>query len=142
MIKKIMLCIFLFCASIDGHSEETFISNDLKKESFMIDQQEIKEHGVVGKLFLPKEAEQRPAIIVFSGSDGGFHARQAELFAKQGYISLALAFFNAEGLPQNLENIPLEYFLNAIRWLNAHQSVQKGNIHLYGPSKGGELVLL
>lgn len=142
MIKKIMLCISLSSASIYGHSEETFISNDQKKESFMIDQQEIREQGVVGKLFLPKEAQQRPAILVFSGSDGGFHARQAELFAKEGYVSLALAFFNAEGLPQNLENIPLEYFLNAVRWLNVHPSVQKGNIHLYGPSKGGELVLL
>ena len=64
------------------------------------------------------------------------------MFAKEGYIALALAFFNVEGLPQNLENIPLEYFLNAIRWLKSHPNVKKKHIHLYGPSKGGELVLL
>ena len=108
----------------------------------MIAQRDIREDGIVGKLFLPNVSEQRPAIIVFSGSDGAFHVRQAELFANEGYISLALAFFNVEGLPQNLENIPLEYFVNAIHWLNVHPNVQKGNIHLYGPSKGGELVLL
>lgn len=132
MIQKIMLCMAIILASIDGNSEEPF----------MIDQRDIREDGIVGKLFLPNVAEQRPAIIVLSGSDGGFHVRPAELFANEGYIALALAFFNVEGLPQNFENIPLEYFINAIHWLNAHPNVQKGNIHLYGPSKGGELVLL
>lgn len=102
----------------------------------------IREDGIVGKLFLPDAEEPKPAVIVFSGSDGGFHERQAALFAKEGYVAFALAFFNAEGLPQNLENIPLEYFLKGIHWLKAHPAVIEEKIHLYGPSKGGELVLL
>lgn len=103
---------------------------------------DVNEQGVVGKIFLPDTAEKRPAIIVFSGSDGGFHERQARLFAEEGYVALALAFFHADGLPENLENIPLEYFQNGIKWLKSQPQVEPDKIHLYGPSKGGELVML
>ncbi|MFQ5729140.1 MAG: acyl-CoA thioester hydrolase/BAAT C-terminal domain-containing protein [Waddliaceae bacterium] len=103
---------------------------------------DIREQGVVGKIFFPDNTEKAPAIIIFSGSDGGFNERQAKLFAKEGYVALALAFFHAEGLPESLENIPLEYFLNAIRWLKSQPQVKSDQIHLYGPSKGGELVLV
>lgn len=103
---------------------------------------EINEEGVVGKMFLPNTSEPRPAVIVFSGSDGGFNERQAQLFAQEGYVALALAFFDADSLPKNLENIPLEYFLNGMRWLKSQREVKSQQIHLYGPSRGGELVLL
>lgn len=101
--------------------------------------QEIREEGLVGKLFFPKKLPA-PAVIAFSGSDGGFHERAASLFAEAGFVSLALAFFHAEGLPDNLENIPLEYFQKGIRWLKNQPQVK--SVHLYGPSKGGELVLV
>lgn len=103
---------------------------------------DVRERGIVGKIFFPNTSVKRPAIIVFSGSDGGFHERQAMLFAEEGYVALALAFFHADGLPENLENIPLEYFLNSIKWLKSQPQVKSDKIHLYGPSKGGELVLL
>lgn len=108
----------------------------------MINTRDIRENGLVGKLFMPETSDPRPAVIVFSGSDGGFHERQARLFAQEGYVALALAFFNADQLPQNLENIPLEYFLKGIKWLKSQPQVIADKIHLYGPSKGGELVLL
>ncbi len=53
-------------------------------------------------------------------------------------MKVLVSLFN----PENLENIPLEYFLNGLQWLKRHPEVQKGNIHLYGPSRGGELALL
>ena len=108
----------------------------------MINVLDIKEAGVVGKLFLPDTFEPRPAIIVLSGSYGGFYEFAARSFALQGYVALALAYFNADGVPKNLENIPLEYFLNGIRWLKAQPKVKSEQVHLYGPSRGGELVLL
>lgn len=113
-----------------------------KSEYSKIKMLNVRERGVIGKIFFPDTSEKAPAIIVFSGSDGGFHERQAKLFAQEGYVALALAFFNAEELPENLENIPLEYFLNGIRWLKAQPQVKSGKVHLYGPSKGGELVLV
>lgn len=103
---------------------------------------DVRENGVVGKLFFPNTSEKRAAVVVFGGSDGGFNEAPAKLFAKEGYVALALAFFHAEGLPENLENIPLEYFLKGIKWLRGQPQVKADKIHLYGPSKGGELVLL
>lgn len=120
-----------------------FVVNQMEaNDSSKIRALDIREQGVVGKIFFPDTFEKSPAIIVFSGSDGGFHERQAKLFAKEGYVALALAFFHAEGLPENLENIPLEYFLNGIKWLKSQPQVNSEKIHLYGPSKGGELVLV
>lgn len=119
-----------------------YLSNHMQADDAKIRAIEVREQGVVGKMFFPATLEKKPAVIVFSGSDGGFHERQAQLFAEEGYISLALAFFHADGLPENLENIPLEYFLNGIKWLKSHPQVKSDKIHLYGPSKGGELALL
>lgn len=120
-----------------------FLVNDMEADdSSKIRALDIREQGVIGKIFFPDTPGKAPAIIVFSGSDGGFHERQAKLFAEEGYVALALAFFHAEGLPENLENIPLEYFLNGINWLKSQPQVLSDKVHLYGPSKGGELVLV
>ncbi|MFA6409057.1 MAG: alpha/beta fold hydrolase [Gammaproteobacteria bacterium] len=103
---------------------------------------DIKEHGIIAKLFLPEANEPRPAVIILGGSGGGFDEPIARLFARQGYVALALAYFNADGLPKYLENIPLEYFLNAIRWLKNQLCVKSKQVHLYGISRGGELAIL
>jgi hypothetical protein len=42
---------------------------------------EIKEKGLVGKIFLPDTTEPRSAIVVLSGSDGGFYENEAKLLA-------------------------------------------------------------
>ena len=81
-------------------------------------------------------------MIVLSGSTGGFYESVAHVLASEGYVALALAYFNADGLPKNLENVSLEYFLNAIRWLKVHSKVRSKHIHLYGVSRGGELAVL
>ena len=98
--------------------------------------------GITAKLYRPDAPEPCPAIIVLGGSEGGFNERPARLFAENGYVALALAYFQAERLPKHLENIPLEYFLNAMHCLKKMPFVKEGKVHLYGPSKGGELVLL
>ena len=41
-----------------------------------------------------------------------------------------------------LNNIPLEYFEKAFKWLSKQKSVLKDNYHLMGISKGAELSLL
>jgi dienelactone hydrolase len=46
------------------------------------------------------------------------------------------------GLPPQLEEIPLEYFVTALRWLQAHPAVDAQLLGSVGASKGGELVLL
>jgi dienelactone hydrolase len=55
---------------------------------------------------------------------------------------LALAYFNAEGLPPLLQNIPLEYFATAVEWLKSQATVDATRIGVMGTSRGGELALL
>jgi dienelactone hydrolase len=100
--------------------------------------------GIYGNLYLPERtAGRRPAVLVFSGSDGGLTTSMAAaLLAARGYPSLALAYFKAPGLPQTLTNIPLEYFTSALRVLRAQPGVDPDHVLVAGVSRGGEAALL
>ena len=104
----------------------------------------VRERGLVGVAYYPPGSERRPAIIVLPGSTGGIPGVGSFVggLASRGYVVLALAYFNAEGLPPMLQNIPLEYFSTAIEWLKAQASVDPTAIGVLGTSRGGELALL
>jgi dienelactone hydrolase len=104
----------------------------------------VRERGLVGMAFFPPGAGPHPAIIVLPGSQGGIPGPggPAGGLASHGYAVLALAFFNAEGLPPLLQNVPLEYFATAVDWLKSQPSIDAARIGLFGTSKGGELALL
>ena len=104
----------------------------------------VRERGLVGTAYVPAGAERRPAIIVLPGSNGGIPgpAAHAGGLASRGYVVLALAYFNADGLPPLLQNIPLEYFETAVEWLKSQAYVDPARIGVLGTSRGGELALL
>ena len=82
-------------------------------------------------------------MIILGGSEGGLSTEElAALFASHGYAALALAYFGMEGLPQMLEEIPLEYFKKAIDWMTANHHVAENKLGMVGTSKGGEAALL
>lgn len=110
--------------------------------SLDIEKREIQEQGVVGTLFYQKGMKKQPGIMVVPGSNGGIPEATAQLLASHGYTVLALGYFGAKGLPENLQEIPLEYFQNAMRWLKKQTLVANGTVTLFGTSRGGELVLL
>src|SRR4029079_11105010 len=85
-----------------------------------------------------------PAMMVLPGSGGGVPPAigPAGGLASRGYVVLAVAYFNAEGLPSVLQNIPLEYFSTAVDWLKSQPSVDPSRIGVLGTSRGGELALL
>ncbi len=101
-------------------------------------------NGFVGKLFEPPGAGPHPALLVLGGSGGGIEwsHEMAALMASHGYVTLALAYFAAEGLPPTLDRIPLEYFGTALQWLAAQPGVAADRIGVIGVSRGGELALL
>ena len=80
--------------------------------------------------------------MLLSGSGGGLSEAQAALHASRGYAALALAYFRAGDLPENLIRIPLEYFERAIAWLEARPEVDANRLAVGGTSRGGELCLL
>jgi dienelactone hydrolase len=104
----------------------------------------VRERGLVGTLYMPSGAGPHPAMIVLPGSQGGLPAPNGHAggLSSRGYVVLALAFFNAEGLPPLLQNIPLEYFATAVEWLKAQPGVDSTRIGVLGTSRGGELALL
>lgn len=98
--------------------------------------------GLVGELYRPAgRAGRRAALIVLGGSDGGLPS-DAEVFAREGYVVLGLAYFGAPGVPAELSDIPLEYFDRAVGWLKVQPGVDPRRIGLVGTSKGAEAGLL
>ncbi|HYE85374.1 MAG TPA: acyl-CoA thioester hydrolase/BAAT C-terminal domain-containing protein [Vicinamibacterales bacterium] len=92
--------------------------------------------------WLPSTTSDACPALVLGGAEGGVPRRLAEAAMAQGMAALALAYFNADGLPAELENIPLEYFDKPIARLAAQAPAGCRGVTLLGWSKGAELALL
>ena len=109
----------------------------------------IKDYGLVADFFYDRQPDRRKVIIMLGGSEGGktfsnpmWKQMVVSRLVRRGYNVLSLAYFNAPGLPKSLENIPLEYFERALKWLATQKEVSVNNYALIGASKGAELALL
>lgn len=104
----------------------------------------VRDDGLLGAFYMPEGTERRPALLVLGGSEGGLAASSGVglSFTKEGYAVLALAYFMEDGLPQSLENIPLEYFDKAVDWLKRQPGVDSNAIGVIGGSRGSEAALL
>lgn len=96
----------------------------------------------VGNFFLPGVADPRPGLLLLGGSSGAILEQQAALLASHGYCTLALAYFGKEHLPPELTEIPLEYFGQALQWLQNQAEVLPSKLAVLGISKGAEAALL
>ncbi|HZZ64605.1 MAG TPA: acyl-CoA thioester hydrolase/BAAT C-terminal domain-containing protein [Candidatus Baltobacteraceae bacterium] len=96
-----------------------------------------------GTICTPATPGRHPAIILLGGSEGGdMMSHAAPQFSQRGYVAVSVAYFGAPGLPQTLENIPVETIGNAISVITSRQDVDPNRIAIMGLSKGGELALL
>jgi dienelactone hydrolase len=102
----------------------------------------VKKDGLVGIFFRPNSGGPHPGVILFNGSGGGLWVDQAANLAAHGYATFALGVFGADGLPDRLNDIPLEYFEKGIGWMNGNPAVEKGRLAVMGRSRGGELAVL
>jgi dienelactone hydrolase len=100
--------------------------------------------GLVGHLYLPAGRGPFPAVLLLGGSGGGiaWQDEMGKLLAERGIASLALAYFGLEGLPPQLERIPLEYCDRALTDLESRPEIDRRRLGIGGASKGGELALL
>jgi len=101
----------------------------------------VREDVLRGVLFVPSGEVRRAAVLVVGGSNGGAPTRQAAWLASRGFLAFALAYFHYEDLPQQLEDIPLEYFERGLAWLGSRPEAAPGRLAVMGTSRGGELVL-
>jgi len=91
------------------------------------------------------EGESFPALLVLGGSEGGnaYGRNWGPYLSEELEIGvLALSYHGVEGLPENLESIPLEYFLQAWEWMKNQPGVDSSTMGIMGVSRGGELALL
>jgi dienelactone hydrolase len=93
-----------------------------------------------GILYEHPATQKRPIVITLTGSAGGIDPWIAPWVVSQGYDVLSLGYFNAEGLPPNLLEVPLEYFLDALQWCEKRASASP--LGIVGVSKGAEAALL
>lgn len=102
----------------------------------------LDQDGLKGTLFSPDLNKRYPGVIILAGSNGGSVDWLAKAIASHGFSVLDLPYFKYPGLPENMVNIPIEYFKKAIDWIKKQKSVKTGKIGLVGGSRGGELALL
>jgi hypothetical protein len=100
--------------------------------------------GIMGVLVSPGETDSNAACVVISGSGGGQEASLglARAFASVGVHGLGLAYHGAKGLRPNLQDVPLEGFARAARWLTGQTSLQSHQVGLLGLSRGSEAAML
>src|SRR5215217_1617780 len=110
---------------------------------------EVRESGLVGRLYAAAGASRRTGVLMLTGSGGGYPDEAAARdLARAGYPVLALAYFrNREGDPPELEQtelrkVPLEYIFKALDWLEARPEVRADRIAVMGESRGAELALM
>ncbi|HEY4379821.1 MAG TPA: acyl-CoA thioester hydrolase/BAAT C-terminal domain-containing protein [Acidobacteriaceae bacterium] len=94
-----------------------------------------------GTLVVPDTPGPHPGVLVLGGSEGGMPVPKAIWLAAHGYAALALAYFRVPGLPQELRDIPLEYFGQAIGWMMQRPEIDPTRLAVMGGSRGGELAL-
>jgi pimeloyl-ACP methyl ester carboxylesterase len=100
--------------------------------------------GFYGRYYAPPARHLHGVpVLVFGGSEGGLSfSLLASVLALHGHPTLALAYFNAPGLPQTLSRIRLEYFARALRWLRARPEAGGRRVAVIGVSRGSEAAQL
>ena len=100
----------------------------------------IKDVGFRASFFAKKTTKDKATIVLVGGGDWGAYWGQE--LAKANYVSLSLPYHREKGLPALPEEIPLEYFEKAFRWLKNQPQVNPNKIIVMGASRNAELALI
>lgn len=101
----------------------------------------VADDGVSGVLYTPATNTQRgTAVLAVGGSEGAPPLSASALLAARGFPTLALDYFEGDGLPPTLNRVPLEYFAGAARLLQEETGAT--GIAVIGYSRGSEAALL
>ncbi|MFF3063095.1 acyl-CoA thioesterase/BAAT N-terminal domain-containing protein [Oerskovia sp. NPDC057915] len=111
-----------------------------------VDVQDVTDDGMVAAYALPAgfaASDPTPAVLVFSGSEGGLRNARATAvsLAALGYPALAISYIKSPGQSSRLENVPVETFLAGLAWLRSQPGVDLERVFTFGQSRGGEMAL-
>lgn len=102
----------------------------------------VRDNGLVGTLVVPDSTRHYPGILRLGGGEGGIQVGDAETIASEGYAVLAIAYFGMESLPDDMVEVPLEYFGKAIEWMKKSTYIDSTKLAVVGLSRGSTLALL
>lgn len=91
------------------------------------------------------ENKGKPLAVIIGGSRAGLPAPLNEellRYLKSKYSILLLAYFGVETLTETLQDVPMEYFVNAINFIKEKYKIDEDKVIIIGQSKGGEAALL
>ena len=122
---------FIFCGAVNAKDYEY----EVRKVDYK---------NLVANLYIPKATGKVPVVIAIGGSEGGISTGDSngEMIAPHGVAVLGLAYFKEKGIPETLDHIPLEYFKDAIDFLETIHKIDASRIGFVGGSRGAELALL
>ncbi|UPV99725.1 dienelactone hydrolase family protein [Halorussus gelatinilyticus] len=83
-----------------------------------------------------------PAVVTLHGSHALVPHALSRTLASHGYATLALQYAGADGLPESVADVPVEYFRRATRWLTDREGVADGRVGYVGISRGVEAALI
>lgn len=105
----------------------------------------ITHDGLLGNYYPAPGGDRRPAVLVLGGSEGGIGRgvdRQARTLRDEGFSTLVLSYWGAEGQSPRMEHLPLETFDTALAWLGRQPEADPDRLAVAGGSKGAEAALL
>lgn len=100
----------------------------------------INETGFQANYFFKEAIQSKTTVVLIGGGQWGDY--WAQEFANKEMVGLSLPYTRKEGLPKLLEEINLEYFETAIKWLGKQKSVNPEKIIAMGASRNVELALV
>ena len=103
----------------------------------------ISEEQVLGNYYA-SAGRAAGSVLVLNGADGGISKTAdgiAQALSREGINALVLSYWGAPGQPLEMEELPLEAFDHAIKWLKDRPE-STGRIAIVGYSKGAEAALL
>ena len=118
----------LFAPSTPRHSQARILVDP------EISRRSVEANGLIGWLYEPSTPGPHPGVITLHGASASVPHRLSKMLATHGYTTFAVQYFDAPGLPESLERIPLEYFDTAIRWLTNRPEVLGGRVGVLGIS--------
>ena len=132
---------------LDGHEPDggRRLARTVHERHFMapgVRRVPVREGRVRATLFLPPGQGPFPGIIDVYGVGGGLLEYRAGLVAGHGFATLALAFYDFEDLPKELNVIEVDYFEEAVRYMLRHPKVKGPDIGLLGLSLGADVCLI
>lgn len=100
----------------------------------------INENGFQANYCTNNNKDKTTAIVLVGGGQWGDY--WAQEFVKKQYVGLSLPYIGNKALPELPEEIDLEYFEKAIKWLMLQPEVEPKKIIVMGASRNAELALL